>query len=107
MPKFFSTRVIEAKDMHEALQKAYNGEFIETHDESDTIVDAFQYFEAENIDIYAEQIINSLLDIIEKECPETYSGSNEVAQADDWLRWLNGELSLEDIHKYFPKAFNN
>lgn len=49
----------------------------------------------------AEQIINSLLDIVEKQCPAIYSKSDEVAHADDWLKWLNGEMTDGEIKEAF------
>lgn len=59
------------------------------------------YEELEALTTHAENIINSLLDIIEKECPTTYSGSEEVTHADDWLKWINGELMNTEIKEYF------
>lgn len=50
---------------------------------------------------HAEQIINSLLDIVEKECPTTYSNSEEVLRADDWLKWFGGEMTDLEIYKHF------
>lgn len=51
--------------------------------------------------IEAEKIINSLMDLLEKHAPDVYSQSSEIAHADDWLKWMNGELTDQEVQEKF------
>ncbi len=51
--------------------------------------------------VTAEDIINSLMDLVENLSEERYSSSNIIAQADDWLKWKNGEMTDQEVSDTF------
>ena len=55
--------------------------------------------ELEDLVVYAESIISKMMGIIEELDPSYYFKSDQIMCADDWLKWKNDEIEMQEIAK--------
>jgi len=49
----------------------------------------------------SSDIISDLMDTIEEQLPDYYYKSNLILKADEWLKWVNGEITPENKKEFF------
>lgn len=54
----------------------------------------------------AEMLIDDLMSMIERLDIDLYTKADLIAQADDWLKWYNGELNNEDEQEVCQQLTN-
>lgn len=83
MKKFYSIRVVDANNIEEAIEKIENGEFDETYNMSDCVLDANESFDAFG-HIVAEQP-NEYISYWAKRMEHKSLSHYELYQSGKWL----------------------